>query len=519
MAKLLVYRNRVHLKAPNGLTTVQKRNRNAIAQSLSYKKDDYVFATSYKAGRWDGTFNTYYRKPVRVIDPKTGKEKNSYPGDGDSFSTGLLQRVIGAWDRLDGIEIVDLRELPDYLLDTGRPIYQGLRGYQKKAVRALLENTKCGLRFPRGIIWLPPRTGKTRIAGAILDQLHKHRPAVFVVERVDLARQTVEALEALLSDRVGLVGDGVVDIQPITVLTIQSLCAAFSIKFKPGRFEDVEQRLKNYKAVQELVKGCEIFITDESHHSAADSYKKAAQRASNAWCVFGLSGTPWMDDGSDILLENTIGPVLFHRDYTYMIRKGFLTPLTVRFYCLPHVALYGGSYQAVYKQAVSNNIVKNWVIEQVAKKAIARGKSVAILTTQIQHTRDLAKRIPGAVSITGQERGLARQDVYKRLAVKDLMCVVSNCFNEGIDVPSLDVAINADGGIDSRRIFQRLRVMTPFPGKKRGVFVDFSHLEKYLKKHSKRRLLFYEGVMAFDVQVRDIQDKLKEQFKDKVAFG
>lgn len=515
MARLLIFRNRVHLKAPEGLTKVQKRNRNAIAHSLSYKKDDYIFTTSYKEKRWDGSFNKYYRKPVK--DPKT--DKKTYPGDGDSFSTGLLQRVIGAWDRLDGITIVDLRKLPSIGLDKSRPIYQGLRGYQKKAVQALLSNSKCGYQFPRGIIWLPPRTGKTRIAGAILDQLHNYRPAVFVVERRDLARQTVDALEALLGERVGLIGDGVVDIQPITVLTIQSLCAAFKIDFKPGRFEVTEKRAKSYKEVQALVKTCEIFITDESHHASSQSYQKAIQRAGNAWCVFGLSGTPWMDDGSDLLLENALGPILFYRDYTYMIRKGFLAPLSIYFYQLPKVAVYGGSYQAVYKQAVSNNFVKNWVIERVAKRVIKHGKSVAILTTQIQHTHNLAKRIPGAVAITGKERGKVRQDVYKRLATKDLMCVVSNCFNEGIDVPSLDVAINADGGVDSRRIFQRLRVMTPYPGKKRGIFIDFSHLEKHLRKHSNRRLQFYESVPAFDVQVRDVSKKLKEQFKDKVAFG
>ena len=514
MVKLLIFRNRVHLKAPNGLTKIQKRNRNAIAHSLSYKKDDHFFTDSYKEKCWDGTLNTYYRKPVK--DPKT--DKNTYPGDGDSFSTGSLQRVIGAWQRLDGIKIVDLRDLPKYNVDKSRPVYQGLWGFQKKAVRALLENTKRGYRFPRGIIWLPPRTGKTRIAGAVLDQLYKHRPAVLVVERQDLARQHVEALEALLSERVGLVGDGVVNIQPITVITIQSRCAAFSIKLKVGRFDVTEKRAKNYKDVKKLIKDCEIFIVDESHHANNPSYQKAIQRANNAWCVFGLSGTPWMDDGSDLLLEKALGPVIFHRDYNYMIRKGFLVPLLIRFYQLPQVIVYGGSYQAVYKQAVSGNFIKNWVIARIAKKAIKKGKSVAILTTQIQHTRDLAKRIPGAVSITGKERGKVRQDFYKRLATKDLMCIVSNCFNEGIDVPSLDVAINADGGIDSRRIFQRLRVMTPYPGKKRGIFIDFWHFEKYLKKHSKRRLKFYEGIPAFDVQIRDVRDKLKEQFKDKVAF-
>ena len=202
-----------------------------------------------------------------------------------------------------------------------------------------------------------------------------------------------------------------------------------------------------------------------------------------------------------------------------MIRKGFLTPLSIYFYWLPKVMVYGGSYQSVYKMAVSQNKVKNYVIVKLAKNMIKKGKSVAILTTQIQHTRDLAKAIPGAVSITGAERGKERLDVFERLGAKKLKCVVSNCFNEGIDVPSLDVAINADGGVDSRRIFQRLRVMTPFPGKKRGIFIDFKHSEQHLSKHSLRRLKFYQGVPSFKVHLRDVRVKLKLRFRDQVAFG
>jgi len=141
------------------------------------------------------------------------------------------------------------------------------------------------------------------------------------------------------------------------------------------------------------------------------------------------------------------------------------------------------------------------------------------MTTQVQHTRELAKRIHGAVAITGSERGAIRQNAYKRLAEKRLMCIVSNVINEGIDIPTLDVGINADGGQDSRRIFQRMRMMTPAPGKTRGTFVDFIHEEKHLSKHSKRRLEFYNAEPMFNVQIRDFRTRLIVRFRNLVALS
>jgi len=511
--KLVIQRDRATIVAPDGLSPELRRTRNSIAKSLSFRKSDVFFSEAYQSGRWSGDYQLYHKR--RATDPSVN---GTFPGDGDWYSTGLLRRTLRSW-RTFGVAIDDQRALPEVALDKSRASWALLRPYQKRAIRSLFQHRVQGYWLPRGIIHLPPRTGKTVIAGALLDQLHAHRPAVFIVERIDLARQSVDALNEILDEPVGLVGDGECDVRGVTVMTIQSLYNAFNISYKMDKFMSAERAIQRKQAVVAALATCEVLIVDEAHHTAAKSYAQAVRRARNAWCVVGLSGTPWMDDGSDLRLEDVIGPIIFRRSYSAMIQGGWLLPLTVYYYHIPRIAVYSGNYQAVYKAAVVDNPVKTHVIREAARSLISAGKSVAILTVQIRHTRELAESIPGAVAITGKERGLYRQEVYRKLHEKRISCIVTNVMNEGIDVPSLDAAINADGGVDSRRVFQRLRVLTPYPGKKRGIYIDFLHEEKHLSRHAKRRRDFYRSEPGFKVIDRDLCAELRFHFAGRVAFA
>ena len=510
-AKLLIRRDRVILHAPDGLTKLQTHNRNAIAGILSYRRDDYFFSEAYQTGRWSGVTELYRKKRA----PKGTFPV--FPGDGDWFQTGLLPRSVAAWARLFDIE--DQRDVPVITIDESKPSFQGLRPYQQEAVRALFSFRAGDFPMPRGIIHLPPRSGKTRIAAAVIDQI-PDRPVVFVVERIDLARQTVAALTEQLDEPIGLVADGVADIQEVTVITIQSLHLAFNIKYdKKDKYEHIEKVIAKRKPVADMVSNCAVFVLDEGHHASNPSYRKAIMKARNAWCVLGLSGTPWMDDGSDLLLESVIGPIIYHRSHSYMVKNGYLVPLDIYFYKLPELYCYSGHYTAVYKAAVVENPIKEHIILEATRSLLRAGKSVAILVTQIAHAKRLTSLIPGAVMLTGKERGAYRHEVYKKLDQKRIKCIVSTVFSEGIDVPSLDAAINADGGKDSRRVFQRLRMQTPSPGKLRGIYIDFIHQEEHLRKHSKRRLEFYESEDCFNVIIRDYEDYYRMKFSGQVPLA
>lgn len=492
MATVVLTRSQVFIP-PTALSPRESAAIRLIHKDLSFRKKDYWFSAQYQLRRWDGYYRLY------------NKDKNTY-------RTGLLARTLPAWIH-NGFKVEDRRDLPALQIDDALLQCGGYRDYQQDAVRAVFNN-KVGLYWlPRGIIHLPPRSGKTMIAAALIAQF-RARPAVFVVERVDLAWQSAAALSKVLCEEVGVVGDGSTNIKPVTVITIQSLHAAFNIAYeKIDHLEAVEQKMMRKHDVVTMLVNAQVIITDESHHCSAPGYQHALGKAENAWAVIGLSGTPWMDDGSDLLLENAIGPVIFHRTYSWMINHGYLLPLDIYFYNLPKILCYSGNYASVYKAAVVDNPIKTFIICKTAKSLMAQGKSVAILTVQKRHARDIAAQLPGAVVLTGEETGRYRHGVYQRLHRKELLCIVSTVFSEGIDVPSLNAGINADGGQDSRRIFQRLRMQTPCENKKRGIYIDFIHEEKHLEKHSKRRMAFYQSEPGFHVHVRDTRAIMRYQFR------
>ena len=61
-------------------------------------------------------------------------------------------------------------------------------------------------------------------------------------------------------------------------------------------------------------------------------------------------------------------------------------------------------------------------------------------------------------------------------------------------------------------------MMTPFEGKRRGIYIDFMHHEKYLKTHSQRRLKFYEDEPSFTVVRRDFRTEYALKYRGKVPM-
>src|SRR6185295_11590576 len=62
------------------------------------------------------------------------------------------------------------------------------------------------LPWPRGVLKLPPNTGKTLIATCVTDFLHK--PTLYVIERQLLMYQSAEAFQKSTTMSVGFLGDG-----------------------------------------------------------------------------------------------------------------------------------------------------------------------------------------------------------------------------------------------------------------------------------------------------------------------
>ena len=416
-----------------------------------------------------------------------------------TFLTGLLPYVMEAIKQFDIlIEVVDDR--PEYSPEptSHQVIGIDIRQYQEDAVENCI-NSK------RGIIWARPRSGKTIMEIMLVAKLNIF-PVLSICQSIDVARQTVAKFEQFLPDiPVGLIGDGECNIQPITITTIQSLAAAYDIKEKipKNELERTPQQSKKL-AIQNLVETSKIVWVDECHHSASNTHKHVLQN--KIWAaeyILGCSGTPFREDNTNLLMEGLLGPIIYEINYSKLIEGGHLVRPTIHIVKLPRSVDFDDSdlpYSTIYKKAISENSFRNDIISKIVRDLTRRGKTCMVLVSQVTHGKALAKLMPSAEFSYSKSKD--REQLWQRLKTRMLPCLITTLGDEGVDIPSLDATIIAAGGISAIKVFQRLRCLTPYKGKKHAIVVDFMDPYKYLRKHSKKREMLYKSEPSFIVNYK-----------------
>jgi superfamily II DNA or RNA helicase len=250
------------------------------------------------------------------------------------------------------------------------------------------------------------------------------------------------------------------------------------------------------------------FLVSNCHHSSAKTSRYILDRCKNAVMRIGVSATPFEGDSSDWLVEESIGPVIHKISYSELVKEGYILRPYIYMYKLPPMNLKGDAYRTVYKKAVTHNDYLTGLIKKIVDTLTSQGNSVVVQTEFIEHTKLLAE-VTGGVMLTGQERDMSvRTDVLQRLRSKEILCVVSTLFEEGLDVASLDYTINVAGGLSNIGTLQRMRSLTASEGKETCGIIDFYHQCEYLERHSKIRRDIYTSEEEFVFEMRDVS-KLK----------
>jgi len=79
--------------------------------------------------------------------------------------------------------------------------------------------------------------------------------------------------------------------------------------------------------------------------------------------------------------------------------------------------------------------------------------------------------------------------------------LIGTVFKEGVDIPEIEVVINAEGGKDAKMTVQKMRNLTPHHGKTEAIYVDFyDMMNPYFETHSKARLAEYKAEPAFAIE-------------------
>ena len=157
------------------------------------------------------------------------------------------------------------------------------RDYQAEAVHAWRSAGR------RGLVVLPTGAGKSFVAQLCIADANRN--TLVVAPTLDLVGQWYDGLTRAFGEPVGILGGGVHEVHPITVST----------------YDSAWMHAERYGARFGLV------IYDEVHHLPGPTYAQSA-----TCCIapfrLGLSATPEREDGSESLLDQLVGPIVYRRE-------------------------------------------------------------------------------------------------------------------------------------------------------------------------------------------------------------
>lgn len=469
-----------------------KKILSSLDDALSYYVQGYAFTKAYKSGWWDSKEKKF----------KRWDGKNHLLRANGKFLTGLLLKVKKILDKYK-IEYVledKRKEVPFGHKIATQNIEK--REYQMRVLDAYLVHKN-------GIIKAATGSGKSVMITEIVANANV-KTMIYVIG-IDLLYQMRETLEKMLCAKIGIIGDGIVDIHKINVCTVWTAANALGEKYTPFDDEDYskEERFDNEsrEMIVKTIREAEMTIYDECQMLATRTLQTINAASDSAYYKCALSGTPWRDDGADLLLEAVCGEIIVEVTASELIHDGWLVTPKIKFIDVPE---YNGDlseqYHSIYKSYIVENEVRNNIIIKAATKLVEKNRKVLILVKNIKHGEILLDSLRGKFEVyfvKGDVDSTERNRIRKDFVDGKIQIIIATViYDQGIDLPVLDSMILAGSGKSSGRALQRLgRVIRQYPGKKDAIVVDFIDHAKYLREHTAKRIEIYRRESAFDISI------------------
>lgn len=449
----------------------------------------YAFRNKRRGGfEWDG-----YRKLFNIQTRR--------------FPIGLLDRVTNLFQK-NGIrvDIVNKRLINNekycYEFDTSF-----LRDYQHMCIAKSVVNGN-------GIVKVATGGGKTVIAGCTIGALSKK--SIFIVHTRDLLYQAKESFQRLFpNEKIGQIGDGVLDYQNITVATMQTLAILGDVEIGKNAYdeelEDDEAKIEADNAKREAFHKYAVTVQcvmmDEVQIVCSQTAYNVRFLFEYANYAFGYSASPWRDDGSDLMIEGAFGKRIVDITASYLIKCGYLIKPLIEIHDTYYdISNQPTKYVEVYKKFIVENDMRNI---QVANDAIAEynaGKNTLILVTQIKHgevLQNIMSAMGVPVNFISGKSGMKR----RKQAIQDMregkiqILIATTIADVGLDIPRLESLIEAGAGKSSVTALQRLgRIMRTFENKQSCKFISYNDHVRYLSEHIKRKLEIWSTEEEFVIR-------------------
>jgi superfamily II DNA or RNA helicase len=378
----------------------------------------------------------------------------------------------------------------------GAHVHRSPRPFQEKALSAWQKNKS------QGIVVLPTGAGKTQVGVMAIDA--KRRSTLIIAPTLVLVAQWYDLLRTTFSLRVGVIGGGEYRPEMLTVTTYDS--AYLHMEHIGNRFG--------------------LVIFDECHHLPGETYAIAAR-----FCLapfrLGLTATPERSDGKELDLQELIGPEVYRQDIVDLsgdyLAKYETERIAVELF--PEERAEYELEREIYltflrTQGIRMGDPSGWsqfVIHasrtpqgRRAMQAYQRQRELAftapakidyvehlihqhrhdrvIVFTQDNETAYMLSRRLLIPAITHQTKVSERSEILKRFHEGSYHGVVtSKVLNEGVDVPSANVAIVVSGSGSVREHVQRLGRVLRKQGDKRAVLYELITANTSEAFTSKRR--------------------------------
>lgn len=375
-----------------------------------------------------------------------------------NFLTGLVPYITEelARKRID-FQIEDHRKFPriEYKVPD---ITVDLRSYQ-------IEYLGKALRERRMIVDSVTGSGKTVMMASILDTLGL--ATLIIAPNATVQTQLkIELMKLLPHKTFGIVGGGVKDLATVTIGLSRSLT----------KLSDEE--LRKFK----------LLLVDDGHCAAANQILDIIIRM-NAPYRFGFTGTSTgRSDNKDLIVHGLLGQPIRLIEPQELVKAGYIADV--------QASMYYGNWQGNYNHLEDLLIVQNPVRNELIKKIVQNNKNrtILILVRRLDHGRLIRNMLPGSLFVSGElsteERENIRTEV-KEGRVKTL--IASGVYATGLDIPNLDVGINAAGGKGEILTKQKMgRLMRPWNNVCKKWIDIYDCYHPTLEEHSKERFRIYK---------------------------
>lgn len=310
------------------------------------------------------------------------------------------------------------------------------------------------------------------------------QPCLWLTHTIGLAEQVAERLFEFSGEEAGFIGAGKVDIKHFTVGIIPTLC---------------RRDLSEYKDLFGMV------IVDECHHVPAATFNNVTS-SFNAHYRFGLTATPYREDGLQDILFLTMGPIVTTISKQYLRDIGMLmTPTIIRrptnFDFPYNNRVKKFNYKALEK-ALGADLTRNEIIAtDVIVEATINNNICIVLVGTIDHgeemMRILSDIIPNIGLIHSKQTPKFRKEVRVKFGNGELSVLIATykMLAEGFDYkPTNRLFLTAP--FKGRILIEQAcgRIERISEGKKDAIVYDYvDNNLRVLKEQSEVRMDVYEA--------------------------